>query len=109
MPVTLPAHAAAVLPLFRWLPPSALVVGACAPDLVYLIGTYGWQSHRPLGLVTHCLPLGLAAYVALEVVVLPMLRARLWPLFGIDLRRFLATAGLARDARGWLKVMGGIL
>lgn len=91
MPFTL-AHPAAVLPLIRGpfgriAIPSALVVGSCAPDLSYFVA---WplakaDSHSLPGLITFCLPLGLAAFGFFHVLVAPLfmdlamnpLRARL--------------------------------
>jgi uncharacterized protein DUF4184 len=65
MPVTLPAHVAAVLPLFRvrWLPPAALVVGARVPDLAYLFGMSAYASHNLDGLLRFSLPVGLLLWV----------------------------------------------
>jgi hypothetical protein len=58
------AHPAAVLPLRRycprWLNFPALVVGSLAPDAGYLFGEHygGPFSHRLIGSVGFCLPLG---------------------------------------------------
>src|SRR5687768_2920400 len=76
MPVTLPAHAAAVLPLMRWTPRPldalALVVGAAAPDFVYVLGWNSRVSHNPLALLTFCLPVGLVLYLWSRFLVLPL-------------------------------------
>ncbi len=85
MPLTFPAHAAAILPLLhlpgtRRLSASALVVGCTAPDLSYLIGAQSSESHLPWGLLTFCLPAGLLAFVYLEWLLLPVVGPLLWPL-----------------------------
>jgi hypothetical protein len=105
MPVTLPAHAAAILPLCRvgggrWLPPSALVAGACAPDVAYLLGPISSLSHSWPGLVLFCLPAGLALWVWLEALVLPVLRRVLPAVGGVQWGRFLLTRGLPATPRG---------
>jgi hypothetical protein len=106
LPVTLPAHAAAVLPLLplsRWgLPPAALVVGACAPDLAYVLEMdLSSLSHTVPGLFLFCLPAGLVALVWLEVLVLPALRRALPEVGGVQWGRFLRTRGLPDTVRGW--------
>jgi hypothetical protein len=61
MPFTL-SHPAAVLPLARWLPLSALVVGSMTPDLPYFLLTQGefhHFGHKPVGLLLFDLPAGL--------------------------------------------------
>lgn len=71
MPMT-PSHAAAALPLASMakrlrapLPVSALVIGTFAPDFEHLLSLEfrSGVSHSPVGLVTFCLPLGLAAWL----------------------------------------------
>lgn len=113
MPVTLPAHAAAILPFcgerFRWLPPVALVIGSAAPDFAYLTGIYGTASHSVPGLFTHCLPKGIAAFLWTELLLLPMLQARLPRIRRFELARFTVTRGVPRTAKGWLAVMVAIL
>ncbi|PTL78645.1 DUF4184 family protein [Vitiosangium sp. GDMCC 1.1324] len=103
MPVTLPAHAAAVLPLcrVRWLPPAALVVGSSVPDLAYLFGMSAFASHTPEGLLRFSLPVGLLLWVWLEVLVLPVLRRTLPEVGGVQWGRFLRTRGLPVGARAW--------
>lgn len=110
MPLTFPSHAAAVLPLLqlrvtRRLPATALVVGSTAPDLIYLLGQHGAAAHRPLGLLTFCLPAGLLAVLYLEGLLLPVvspaLRALL-PLRHQELgRRLLGPRALPRGLGGW--------
>jgi hypothetical protein len=55
------AHAAAVLPLGRQLPFSALIVGSMAPDLIYFarLAPRGHFGHTLPGLFLFCLPAGL--------------------------------------------------
>jgi len=104
VPITLPAHPAAVLPLLRlhrWLPPTALVVGACVPDLHYVLRFGRVDSHAPLGLLTFCLPVGLVSLLWLELLVLPVLRRTLPGVRGVEPARFLHTVGLPRGLRGW--------
>ncbi|OJT23075.1 hypothetical protein BO221_19515 [Archangium sp. Cb G35] len=103
MPLTLPAHAAAILPLcrFRGLPPAALVVGASVPDLAYLFGMGSGSSHTPEGLLRFSLPVGLILWVWLEVLVLPVLHRTLPSVGGVQWGRFLRTRGLPRGARAW--------
>jgi hypothetical protein len=64
MPLTFPAHQAAVLPLKLWKPQSfdgtALVVAAAAPDLAYPLGSWlGRQSHTAIGLLVWAVPVTL--------------------------------------------------
>lgn len=60
MPFTL-AHPAAVIPLRRFLPVSALVVGSLAPDFEYLfrLAAVSHFSHTLLGILYFCIPVGL--------------------------------------------------
>jgi hypothetical protein len=107
MPVTLPAHAAAVLPFFRLgrrrLSPTALVVGACAPDLayVYAVRRLGELSHQVPGFLLFCIPMGLAVLMWLEALVLPALRRCLPEVAGVQWGRFARTEGLPRTLVGW--------
>ncbi|MFW6638618.1 DUF4184 family protein [Nocardiopsis algeriensis] len=80
MPFT-PSHAAAVLPLVRVLPPSALVVGAVAPDLPYYVPVPvpPALTHSPFGLGADVL-LG----ACLLAVYLYALRAPLHALAGLE-------------------------
>ena len=76
MPYTI-SHTAAVLPFSRWLKPrrllSAAVIGSMVPDFGYLL------PHRPLhaethslhGLVTLCLPVGIAVYWLFQLLIKP--------------------------------------
>ena len=117
MPVTLPAHAAAVLPLVRlsrWgVPPVALVLGACAPDLSYVVETVGMaggaEAHALPGLFLFCLPVGLVTLVWLEALVLPVLRRTLPEVGGVQWGRFLRTQGLPRSGRTWALAAGAVV
>ncbi len=115
MPVTLPAHAAAVLPFFRLfrrgLLPTALVVGACAPDLSYLYAVrgLGLLSHAVPGFVLFCVPMGLAVLVWLEALVLPALRLALPEVGGVQWGRFVSTGGLPRTPLAWGVAAGALV
>ncbi|HSP76890.1 MAG TPA: DUF4184 family protein [Myxococcaceae bacterium] len=109
MPVTLPAHAAAVLPFLRrsregaWA--TALVVGASAPDFSYVV-RYVWpeasaQAHDLPGFLLFSLPAGLLLLLWLEALVLPALRRTVPEVGGVQWGRFLRTGGLPRTPRGW--------
>ncbi|MGA5759946.1 DUF4184 family protein [Nonomuraea bangladeshensis] len=89
MPFTL-SHVVAVLPVRRWLPPSALVVGAVVPDAPYYLplpfssaSTHTWWG---------TLLLGLPAGVVLLVVFQHVLRAPLTALAPAGLRSRLPDA-----------------
>ncbi|MGZ3460074.1 MAG: DUF4184 family protein [Archangium sp.] len=107
MPATLPAHAAAVLPFFRrsgrGLPATALVVGACAPDLsyVYLLRDIGDFAHAVPGFIFFCVPVGLGVLLWLEVLVLPVLRRALPEAGGVQWGRFVPTEALGCTPRAW--------
>ncbi len=112
MPLTFPSHAAAILPLLtfrgRRLPPSALVIGSAAPDLVYLVGTLGGDAHRPPGLFPICVPAGLVAFLYFETLVAPVLGPAL---VAVAPTRLASTAArlftprpLPRDPAGWFFV-----
>ncbi|WNG32758.1 DUF4184 family protein [Archangium violaceum] len=108
VPVTLPAHAAAVLPFFRLsrrgVLPTALIVGACAPDLsyVYALRELGDFAHAFPGFILFCLPVGLAVLLWLEVLILPALRLALPEVGGVQWGRFARTEGLPRSLLAWL-------
>jgi len=93
MPLTLPSHAAAILPFtrLRWLPPAALVAGAAAPDLGYLLKLPG--SHTWEGLFLAVLPAGLLLWLWAEWLLLPLLREVLPTVGGLRPTRLLATRG----------------
>src|SRR5690349_729005 len=108
VPVTLPAHAAAVLPFFRLsrrgVLPTALVVGACAPDLsyVYTMRALGDYAHEFPGFVLFCVPVGLAVLVWLEALILP-------ELLGVQWGRFARTEGLPRAPLAWVATVGALV
>jgi hypothetical protein len=67
------SHPAAVLPLTRWLPPSALVIGSMSPDLPYYLPTPvdGGTTHAAAGVIGADLLLGLVAYAAWHALLAP--------------------------------------
>lgn len=109
MPISLPAHAAAILPFRRYLPVLPLAIGACAPDIAYIIGKWSKISHSWTGVLPFCIPAGLIALLWTEALVLPHLAPRLPRLLGVEWSRF-ARAGSSpsRDARAWLLVVVAI-
>lgn len=77
MPLT-PAHAATAWPLKRLLPSlplDALIIGAIAPDLEYLVrmAPSGRFGHSPKGLLFFCLPVGIAVWAVYRHLVRPAL------------------------------------
>jgi hypothetical protein len=70
MPFTL-AHPAAVVPLRRWLPLRALVVGSLAPDLAHFVplATTRSESHSLAGLAWFCLPAGMGMLLVYDLVL----------------------------------------
>lgn len=111
MPFTLPAHAAAALPFARltprWLNAHALVVGCCAPDLVYLFGgdkdlSHSWDAGLPIAVVV-----GVFAFAWCEWLAFPTARM-VMPVAGwLDMRRMLASAIPAKPI-GWLAVIAAL-
>lgn len=101
MPLTFPSHAAAILPLthprLRALPPAALVVGAGAPDLGYLLRVGGSHAWSGLWKVTL---LGVMAWLWVELLLLPLLR-RMLPRGAPAIAERLVTRGLPRTLGGW--------
>jgi len=78
------AHPAAVLPLRRYCPGRlsfpALVIGSLSPDAGYLFARLGWGdlSHRAVGSVVFCLPVGIvlaALFYALRAPIVKLLPA----------------------------------
>lgn len=68
------AHPAAILPLARpmgrFAVPSALAIGAIAPDLWYLVPPLARaHSHSLIGLLAFCLPAGIVAYLAFHLLL----------------------------------------
>lgn len=71
MPFTL-SHAAAALPFARGpLVPSALVIGTLAPDMPYYLYISGVRdmTHRPLGVVTVNVVIGLVAFAVWHLLL----------------------------------------
>lgn len=115
MPVTLPAHAAAVLPFFRLsrrgVLPTALVIGACAPDLsyVYALRDVGDYAHEFPGFILFCVPVGLVVLLWLELLVLPSLRLALPEALGVQWGRFVRTDGLPRTPSTWVATVAALV
>ncbi len=108
MPFT-PAHAAAVLPLMRWLGaasvPSALVIGSMAPDFVFFHADMGrrHETHSLRGLFSYCLPVGIVVYLLFHAVLARPLVALAPP--GVESRvRPLVGKPLPRSLKHWLAV-----
>lgn len=110
MPFAFPAHAAAAIPICRLTPTlfhsTALVVGTCAPDLVYVVSRSDLGSHSLSGLFTVCLPLGILALLWAEGLVLPWLASVVPSMLGIDWPKVLRPVGLPR---GWRQLGGSVL
>lgn len=72
MPFT-PTHIVAVLPFWplrRVVPFSAFAMGAMIPDLPLFFPIVNYaQAHSPLGLLSLCLPLGMAGFFLFELVM----------------------------------------
>lgn len=74
MPFTI-SHAAVVLPfsrvLARWRLLSAVVIGAMVPDfgLFFPWRMHRFETHSAMGLLTFCLPVGLASYWVFQYLV----------------------------------------
>jgi hypothetical protein len=70
------AHPAAVLPLrpLKRLSYGALVIGSIAPDMGYYLGSFDLAAaaHTPLGILTLCLPTGLALIALVRVLHRPV-------------------------------------
>ena len=106
MPVTLPAHAAAVLPFWRHFPSgwarAALVVGACTPDLSYI---YLMRGRYLAHLVPDCfvfgVPVGLGVLGLMQGLVLPALRRGLPEWRGVQWGRYALTSPPPRTVLGW--------
>ena len=87
MPFTA-SHAAAALPLHRWLGRygvlSALVIGCCVPDLPYFLplGVSRQVSHSAFGLFYYCLPAGLVCYFLFHTILKQPLLLLLPPQIG---------------------------
>ncbi len=113
MPITLPAHAAAILPIHRLARGRAhalgLLAGCVAPDAAYLLGATARTSHVPLGVVTICLPVALALVAWGDALLLPAL-ARTVPAGRlIDWPRLLAPRPLPRTVGAVAALVASIL
>ncbi len=114
MPVTLPAHAAAILPFWRRFPSgwarAALVVGACTPDLSYV---HLMPGRRLSHLFPECflfgVPVGLAVLMTFQWLVLPALRRGLPEWRGVQWGRFAGATPPPRTVLGWGAVVGALL
>lgn len=123
------SHMAAALPFYRchrWVSFEALLIGTMLPDLPYFLNSdvmVGQQSHQWLGLLTYCLPWGLAAFALWFWLCRPAALALIQPWcnvrsvrqavilphdvqypFGLWLASNLKQYGLF-----WLKVMAGLM
>jgi hypothetical protein len=87
------------------LPPSALVIGSCAPDLAYLFDTGRTNFHAWPGILFPCLPAALALFIVFEALLLPSLARTLPVVRGVACGRFAATRGLPLTARGWFDAL----
>ncbi len=108
MPFT-PTHALAVLPVVRWLPLSALVVGSLIPDLpLYFDFGVGYDTtHSFVGLLTACVPLGVAAWILFHVLV----KRPVYELLPDGVRERLAAVVTQRprlDAVAWAAVVAAV-
>ncbi len=108
MPFT-PTHALAVLPVSRWLPLSALVVGSMIPDLplYFDFGVSYDHMHSFTGLVTACVPLGVLAWVLFHLLV----KRPVVELCPDGVRERLAAIVTRRprlDGAGWAAVMASV-
>ena len=102
MPITL-AHPAAVLPMRRYCPRflsfPALVIGSLTPDIAYVFGKANVDefSHRLVGSVGFCLPVGLLVvwvFYGLRFPVVRFLPARLRRILLPLCQRPLASPGI---------------
>ncbi|ATB30312.1 DUF4184 family protein [Melittangium boletus] len=106
MPVTLPAHAAAILPFWRHFPSgwarTALVVGACTPDLSYIYLLRGrYLAHLFPDCLLFGVPVGLGVLGVLEGLVLPALRRALPEWRGVQWGRFAVASPPPRTVLAW--------
>jgi hypothetical protein len=113
MPFTV-SHVAAVLPGHRLLARaqvfSAAVIGSMVPDFGLLLPEKlaRWQTHSIPALLHFCLPVGLAAYVLMLLLIKPAVLQIVPDGPYLRLRDADFTA-LLRTARGWLYVALAIL
>ena len=111
MPFTL-CHPALVLPLnagagrFTSLP--ALVIGSMTPDFVYFLhlGANGALSHSWIGIIAHCLPTGLVAYILYHTLLRDAFIA--WAPEAISSRMEMEPPWLPRNARAVAIVLASL-
>lgn len=123
------AHMAAALPFYRcqkWLNVEALFIGTMLPDLPYFLNSapiVGQHSHQWVGLLSYCLPWGLAVFVLWYWLLKSALIALIQPWQRVQQSQFSSTQpdmpqypfGLWFAARMqkygvfWLKVVLGLL
>ncbi len=114
MPITFPAHAAAVFALGRpartLLPGTALLVGTAVPDFAFAVrGQSGVLSHQPIALLWFALPLGLLIYLSLEALILPALRLTTPGLGRFQPARLFESRGRPSTGKTWALAALGIL
>lgn len=84
------AHMAAALPFYRcqkWLNVEALFIGTMLPDLPYFLNSkliIAQHSHQWLGLLTYCLPWGLAVFILWHWVLRSALLALIQPWYALQ-------------------------
>ena len=105
------AHPAAILPLVgpmgRFAVPSALAIGAMAPDLWYLVPPLGRShSHSWTGLVAFCLPAGILAYLVFHLLLKQPLIALLPPSIS---RRLVGVTAERLPRAPWAAVLTSLL
>lgn len=123
------AHMAAALPFYRcqkWLNVEALFIGTMLPDLPYFLNNnpmVAQHSHQWIGLLTYCLPWGLAVFVLWHWLLKSALMALIQPWQRVQQSQFSSIQpdmpqypfGLWLAARMqkygifWLKVVLGLL
>ena len=115
MPFTL-SHTAAVLPfgrpLARWRMLSATIIGSMVPDFGLFL-PWPWrperfETHSPLGLLTFCLPVGLATYWLFEYLIKTPMFELLPDGAHARWQPFAAPAAVA-SLRQWILAVCGIL
>jgi Domain of unknown function (DUF4184) len=113
MPFTI-SHAAVVLPfarlLARWRLLSAVVIGAMVPDfgLFFPWRMHRFETHSGTGLITFCLPVGLASYwVFQDLIKTPVLEVLPEGAYA-RWRAFSSPANVA-SIRQWLLAACGVL
>ena len=113
MPFTI-SHAAAVLPfsrlLARWRLLSATVIGSMVPDFGILMPSRPprIETHGAMGLLTFCLPVGLAAFWTFQLLLKTPVMAVLPDAAYARWRRYEEPADL-RSLRQWLLAACGVL